>query len=216
MTHVPQLERDLRDAARRRSRRARLVPRRRRTAAPALVGATLVAAGGAGAATEVLDVGRQEATPRERQADGLRYTAPRTLVAAVRTPLAGRWEMLVTDSDVGPCLGLRLLDDPSGPGLGEGCGSAGAFTVAHISNGFPVDRPELANRWKLVFGRAPERAARVELRARGGFRRSVATHEGPAAIAGDFYLLEVPGTIRRATVRAFAADGRPLGPALDV
>jgi len=72
MTHVPQLERDLRDAARRRSRRARLVPRRRRTAAPALVGATLVAAGGAGAATEVLDVGRQEATPRERQADGLR------------------------------------------------------------------------------------------------------------------------------------------------
>jgi len=216
MTLVPQLERDLRIAAQRRRWGPRVLPRGRRAAALGVVAAA-IATGGAGAATGLVKIGRQEPTPKERQADGLLYAAPRTLVAAGRAPTAGRWEMTVTTSDVGPCLGLRLLDEPpGGGGLGEGCGNDATFTVGSTSNGFPVDRPELANRWKLVYGRAPEEAVRVELSAANGLRQSVATHDGPPEIYGDFYLLEAPGKIKDATVRAFDADGRPLGPGLDV
>lgn len=208
MSHVPQLERDLLAAARRRSRR-KVLTRGRWSGALALTGIA-VAVGGAGAATGLLDVGDQVATPRERQGDGLRYTSARTIVATGRTPLAGRWEMSVTQSDQGPCEGLRLLDGPTGGGLGEGCGSTSTFTAGSTSNGFPIDRPELANRWMLVHGRTAEAAEAVELAAPGGVRIRAKTHDGPPYVDGNFYLLEAPGGLRNATVTELGSNGQPL------
>lgn len=214
MSRIPELEAQLVAAARRRTRRPR-VARGTRAVGVAFAGAAVLATAAA-AATGLLPIGTQVPTPQERQGDGLLYTEPRTIVATGTAPEAGRWEMSITDSDVGPCLGFRRLDDPVGGALGEGCGNTSTFTVASSSNGFPMNQPEKANRWKLVFGNAPERAEIVRVTAAGGFQRSAKTYEGPAGYDGDFYLLELPGKLKRARVTAVGKDGNPLGPGLDV
>jgi hypothetical protein len=43
-----------------------------------------------------------------------------------------------------------------------------------------------------VHGPAPEQASAVRVTAPGGFSRTAATHDGPASVPGDFYLVEIP------------------------
>jgi hypothetical protein len=122
--------------------------------------------------------------------------------------------MTVTNSDVGPCLALRRPESPQGSGLAEGCGNSASFTVASVSNGFPIDHPERANEWRLVFGRAPETAVRVTVTSEDGLQRSAPTIEGPAGVDGDFYLLELQGRVTALKLEAFDAQARRLASAM--
>jgi hypothetical protein len=149
----------------------------------AFAAAALLATGAVAAGTDLFRaIGTTTPTPRERQSDGLRYTADRTIVATGTAPVLGPWEMSITDSDAGPCLGLQLLNQP-GDGIGEGCGPMGDFYVGSSGNA----------KEKLIHGRAPERAARVRITAADGFQRTVDTFDGPPSVDGNFFAIPVPG-----------------------
>lgn len=198
MTRIPDLEEQLVVAARRRARR-RPWPRGTRSVALAFAGAALLATGAVAAGTDLFrDIGSTSPTPRDRQVDGLRYTADRTIVATGTAPVLGPWEMSITDSDAGPCLGLQLLNQP-GNGIGEGCGGEiGDFNVGSTGNA----------QEKLIHGRAPERAAQVRITAANGFERTVDTFDGPPAVNGNFFAIAVPGDkLRNARLTWLTSNG---------
>ena len=182
MTRIPDLEEQLVAAAGRRAH-SRSWARGTRTVALAFAAAALLATGAVAAGTDLFrQIGTTTPTPRERQNDGLRYTADRTIVATGTAPVLGPWEMSITESDAGPCLGLQLLDEP-GDGIGEGCGQMGEFNVGSTGNAEE----------KLIHGRAPERAAQVRITAVDGFQRTIDTFDGLPAVDGKFFAIPVPG-----------------------
>ena len=194
--------------ARARARR----PRRRRLVAVAAVAGVLVLAGGAATAGGLFDeVGTVTPESRQPQLDGLSYTSDRTVVATGRTPVAGSWRMTAAESDQGFCLGLEL-PDVAPQSMGEGCGGrSGTLDVGSTGGG--DDLPDVL----LVHGATPEQASAVRISAPGGFSQTAATHEGPATVAGDFFLVEIPrkGT-RGAEITWLDQDGRAQAPAVEV
>ena len=201
---IPELKSELVAAATRQARRRTRVPAR------AMLGALatgLLVAGVAGAATGVLQIGTRVPTPREEQGDGLRYTSDRVVAATGTTRYAGQWRLLIVRSDQGPCLGLQAqgLGGPRNEWrpveespIGESCGpGTSSFDVATWMN---PDEP-------LVYGRAPEAAAAVRVRA-AGFDRSVPLHDGPDGVPGDFYLITLPVHVERFEISWVDANGR--------
>jgi hypothetical protein len=187
---LSELERQLVNAARRRARR-HPVRRGARAVGLAFAGAVLLATGAVAAGVDLLPanndtadpVGTKVRVPRERQSDGLRYTADRTIVATGTAPVLGPWEMSITDSDVGSCLGLQFLDQP-GEGIGEGCGPTSDFAVGSSGN----------DKERLIHGQAPEEAVQVRITAADDFQRTVDTFDGPAGVNANFFALAVPSS----------------------
>ncbi len=127
-----------------------------------------------------------------------------TVVGTGRTPIAGPWRMAIYESERHvvdgdlyepeglPCIELSLLDPPDGyPHRGGGCGvqpKTPGFTRGQASY------PRVAGRSVrelVMYGRAPDRAARVEVDA-GGRTLSTETFEGPTGVPGRFWLIARP------------------------
>lgn len=177
--------------------------------------AGLVVAAGAGAATGLLPVGSVISLSEEPQGDGLTYVSDRTVVATGRAETAGRWRMSVAESNLGFCFAIELLDQAApgsrGPMLAEGCGGAGGnFDAGSLGGGTWLRDAT------LVYGSAPERATAVRVTAEG-FSRTTRTHEGPADVSGDFYVVEVPRKgLRNALVKWLDAEGHVHEPGIYV
>lgn len=152
---------------------------------PLLVGLLIVAlAGGALAALDVLPVGTELPAESLTGSGEPEYTSPRTVVATGRSP-GGDWLITVTQSDQGRCIGLQL-DTRLGKDMTDICGGPASFDVASVGGG------DVLPDTRLVFGPAPEEAAKVRVTAPGGFDRIVPTYDGPSTIEGNAYLVQLP------------------------
>jgi hypothetical protein len=214
VSRIPQLEQAIIEAATRRVHHTRHRRGRGGLLAVSAISVVLVIVAGAGAATGVLPVGSVVPTPSETQGDGLRYSTNRLVVASGDTPYHGRWEMTIAESNFGSCLGLRFLERPPGAevdDLSEGCGPDASLDASSLYGGSGPGQKE-----RVVFGRAPEEAVAVRLEAGGGLRRTVATHEGPSELHGDFYLLTTPVEIENALVHWVDRSGKADGIGVDV
>lgn len=194
---------------------ARLPTRGRRAAwgrgavALALAG-VLFAVAGAGAATGVLPIGTELSPLDLVTGEGEpRYTSNRVVVGTGRLPVAGRWQMSVTNSDQGQCLDFERPDSRD-PAVQEVCGLP-SFDA--ISEGGGTELPDTT----VVLGPAPERASAVRVTAPGGFSRTATTHEGTDDMEGDFYVIEIPRKgLRNAQITWLDERGRPPGPGMYV
>jgi hypothetical protein len=174
------------------------------------------------------DEERRPAIERERP----RPTFPNeTVVAAGVAPVAGPWQMLtyeserLADPETGEeyqpaglaCLGLHLVDPPADypGGFGGQCGdfprTPGFSRVQHTVRSTAGQAGEI-----LVYGRAPERAAKVRLTARGEAPIEVAPLEGRDATGGDFYLIAVRPDLEKGRVNWIDAQGNEGSPGIEL
>jgi hypothetical protein len=141
----------------------------------------------------------------------------RSVVVATGTaPGVGPWQMealrssVLKNPDTGEVYqpaGLRCLSlipvDPNGRSLGS-VGQCGEFArtpgfgriqvPAVHTRGDSEQARRLRRQPVFVFGRLPERAARVVVTAPDGLRLKARPHEGPPGARGDFYAISVrPG-----------------------
>lgn len=183
-----------------------------------LVGGLLLLTAAAGAATGLLPVG--SVIPGEGF-DGAEEV-DETVVATGTAPVSGPWQMTVFETEPAgsgsaktkvravPCLKLELLKDrEDGSGY---CGYIPAFEA--FSHG---RKPDAARRGEvLLYGRAPEAASSVELTAEGGVTIAAGVQEGPANVAGDFWLIAAPPGLRNARLTWIDEARRARQPWLDV
>jgi hypothetical protein len=153
-----------------------------------------------------------------------------TVVATGTSRGVGPWQMeasrstLLKDPDseeVYQPAGLRCLYMfPLGAGrddYGRAGGQCGefprtpGFSRLQLSAGIFARDPERNRRLQrlpdLVFGRVPERAARVVVSAPDGLRLTARLHEGPTSARGDFYAVSVPRGHPGARVNWVKNDG---------
>lgn len=195
------------------AKHAKPATRRRGLRATPLVAAlVLLVGGGAIAATGVLPIGREVPAEQHGGRHEPARLGGRIVVATGRTPVHGRWQIFWSRSSVGDCLALQLLDDPSAPGLGEGCGRRTPISASAL---LPIPGAK-APVETLVYGRVPGATRKVRVVLPGLKARVVPATRGPGAVAGNWYLVGFPGRPSRGTgtVEALAADdgviGRPL------
>jgi hypothetical protein len=201
--------------------RPRLLPRGRRAMTAVLIGGLLLLAAAAGAATGLLPVG---SVIRGEGFHNGSEEVDETVVATGTAPRSGPWQM--TMFETGPagsskapvrgvsCLKLRLLEAPEhSPSAASGyCGYIPPFEA--FSHG---RKPDAAERGEvLLYGHAPEAASRVELTAEGGVRIAAEAREGPANVAGDFWLIAAPPGLRNTRLTWVDEAGRARQPWLDV
>jgi hypothetical protein len=205
------LETELRAAAERKPRRAVPVPAVAVAGLLALALAPIVLVLGSGNDEAGAPEQRSGAESRQDPAQDLSIPGfPGAEVVATGTaPVAGPWEILtyrserIADPESGEvyqpaglrCLGLRLLDPPSdhSGGLSGQCGefprtpgfSRMQQTVSNMAGGA---------REILVYGRAPEGAARVRLSPDASEPIEMKPFERPGG-NGGFYLFAVPADI---------------------
>lgn len=203
--YFSQLERQLVAAARRDSapgadKEPTARPKRRwKPGRTALLAAALVVFAGVPAAA-VTGVFRPH-----REPDGLVRLSERQ-VAAQGTASDGRhWELLVSRSDVGFCLGLRAPEWPGGPvSTGEGCGGRepGSLSVGTKSGG---TIPQ--NAW--VHGMTPDGAQSVRVQTEDDITVTVKTIDDDFGLKGRFYFAELPVQtgLGPTTIQALDADG---------
>lgn len=129
---------------------------------------------------------------------------------ATGASIGGNWRITVTRSDQGRCIGLEL-DTRLGQDMTEICGGPESFDAASVGGGDVL--PDTT----LVFGPAPEEATKVRVTASGGFDRTVPTYDGPSAIEGNSYLIELPRKgLRNALVNWLDEERRSPLPGLYV
>lgn len=129
--------------------------------------------------------------------DGLvRLSEPRVVLDGT-TRTYGRWELVASDSDRGPCLGMRVATSPN---TGESCGrrSLGTLSVTVVHD------PGVET--ALVYGSAPDAARQIELTAGHSGARKVPALDDRAGLEGRFYVAEVPASAARSGVTVTASD----------
>jgi hypothetical protein len=151
-----------------------------------------------------------------------------TVVATGNAPVAGPWQLEVyrgkglkdpksgvTYEPAGlSCLRILLADPalPERPGAGSGyCGpQLPGFTrgqtapPARLAGGRRTRPKEI-----LVYGRVPERAARVIITANGATRLRAKPYAGPAGVRGDFYVIAVKPPLPHARINWLDPNGKP-------
>jgi hypothetical protein len=142
-----------------------------------------------------------------------------TVVATGTAPIVGPWQLEAYKTD-GP--GGKLQQKPGFPCLafftvapapvaGGGCARGSRRTPGFTSAQFrvpPSTQPRDV-REVIVWGSAPEDAAAVFVTGAGGFRKAVDTQEGLPGRHGDYYLVVVPPSLRRARVNWLDRSGHP-------
>jgi hypothetical protein len=155
-----------------------------------------------------------------------------TVVATGTTPFAGAWQLEASRSFGGPprpgaprgrCLTLNVLDPPryedGAPDPSGGSGTCGALG-SRKTPGFSRAQKNVPTLRKsggrlflpkevLVYGRVPERAAKVVVTADRGVRIEGDTHEGPKSISGDYFVVPVKPRLGQARINWLDADGNP-------
>ena len=185
--------------------------------ASAVVVARVVAGGGEGSRTVPSGVKPDPVGTVIPDGEGTPPRRGRSVVVATGTaPGIGPWQMeasrssALRDPDSGElyqpaglrCLSLVLVD-PRDHSLGAG-GQCGEFPRTPgfsrlqmpgvYMRGDSEEARRLRRRPVLVYGRVPERAARVVITGTNGLRRETRPLEGPASARGDFYAISVrPG-----------------------
>ncbi|HEX6585076.1 MAG TPA: RNA polymerase sigma factor [Thermoleophilaceae bacterium] len=155
----------------------------------------------------------------------------RSVVVATGTaPGVGPWQMEASRSSVFRhgddviqpaglrCLSLARLGPrrrfflPSAGQCGEFPRTPGFSRLqfpAVVMRGDSERAQRLRNRPGIVYGRVPERAARVVVTAPDGLRLEARPHEGPPSARGDFYAISVPRGHRGARVNWLDRHGKP-------
>jgi len=137
--------------------------------------------------------------------DGLvRLTAPRVLVAGT-TPDGRPYALTGSRSGVGFCFGLRIPPIRGAEAtMSEGCGGSepGSLSLASSSGGSRRDNA-------LVFGLAPDGAARVRVSS-SGVTEVVATRDDRAGLRGRTYLAQLPIRVALGRITVEALDARGL------
>ena len=188
---------DAGDRANRRRRRAGVLARQSR---PLLaLAAALIVAVPTAAAVVVFQP--------DREPDALIRTAPKSLLASGQDPLWGTWEAFASDSTIGPCFGIRLIDPPGTQpgGTSEGCGVTSK--PARIGGGSGPARTAL-------FGFAPTAAQRVRIEAGGQTAREFPAHPTNDR-RGAFFFASLPANPNKLPslrVIALDANGQPIAP----
>lgn len=202
--YFDQLQEQLRAAAMREDARAQADgaarPARRfaRRSRPLLaLAAALVVAVPAGAAVVVFQP--------LREPDGLVRTAPKQLLASGEDPHFGKWQAFASNSTVGPCFGIRLIDPPGmqPASTSEGCGTTNK--PARIGGGDGPARTAL-------YGFARAAAERVRIEADGQTAREFPTHP-TSDPRGTFFFASLPQNPNKLAglrIVALDADGQPI------
>ena len=173
-----------------------------RWAGPLMMIVLLAAAGGVAAAAGGLSVGSVLPSGESSQAPEYRQT-DETVVALGTHPQVGRWRItayrsaeLMDDGEVVqpaglPCLRLLLSRTSDGaPTAGRSfCGEHGrnglSAAALHVAD-------ETGSELDVLFGEAPEAAARVALHGANDSQQGAQLHEGPASLHGDVWILVTP------------------------
>jgi hypothetical protein len=169
----------------------------------------LVLASGALAVLDVPPIGTKLLAEDVTGTGEPEYRSPRTVVATGES--AGQeWFMTVTQSDQGRCVGL-WLDTKLGRDGTDTCGGPESFDAVSVGGG------DVLPRTTLVFGPAPEKAARVRVMAPDGFSRTAPTHDGPSDIEGNTYLIQIPRKgVRNALINWLDRNGHAERPSIYV
>jgi hypothetical protein len=188
-----------------------------------LVSVVSLAVAGAAVASGTLSVGDAIPAGEPSGASAPPANVDQRVVAEGSTPVGGSWWMTTYDSKrlvdergvemqpAGlPCLSLILSDPPEGTRLVRRwfCGERGeqGFNAA----GLPVTGPGGSE--VILFGQAPETASGVEFSADGGERIHAPTHDGPADLRGNLWVIPVPaGKVRQDAEVAWESNGRAEG-----
>ena len=158
------------------------------------------------------------------------YESDALVVANGRAPYTGPWQLEVsrtkgerdTEGDVmwpaGYCFWIRLLDSPNarpGPTSGS-CGSPRSLGFRKTPGFSRHQGPVLSGKAKeiLVWGRVPDRAERVVIRARDGLRIERKPKDGPRTFPGRFYGIPVSPGHRGARINWLDASGKPGSPGI--
>jgi hypothetical protein len=156
-----------------------------------------------------------------------RFGEEHIVVATGTAPVAGPWQVetyrstRLADPETGeeyqpaglPCLGIALLNPP--PPTLKVSGACGSFPqtpgFSRLQHSVPTwgGAPGQEIREVLVYGRAPERATRVEITSRRGPRKPARTYEGPRGVKGDYYLAALPADFGPGRVNWLDRRGRP-------
>jgi hypothetical protein len=192
-----------------------------------------------GSSKEPLRQGRAEPAPAPagtviRKGEG---TPPRdvdhTVVATGTAPVAGPWQMetygstRLADPETGEvyqpgglrCLGILLLDPPGGMPF-QMSGACGEFPrtpgFGRQQDSVPAEgrRPDgtrIRVEEVLVYGRVPERAAKVVVTSPGRPTVEVRPREGPPSARGNFYLIAIEPGVGRARINWIDRRGRVGG-----
>jgi hypothetical protein len=214
------LEAELRTAASRPPRRTLPVPALVVAALLALAVAPIVFVLGSGSdeGAREPEVASDTTLPAPVRIDhrGVRYKPPGATVLATGTsPVSGPWQLQTYEQeDGGRCIGVALLRaDPqdvtwSGICPHPGGGLPLPLFVAQAMGVPPAPRQQEF----LVYGRAPEEAATVELAGDGEAVERVETSEGPDGVDGDFYVMTLPPDVELdGVMRWIGEDGRAGG-----
>ena len=173
-------------------------------ATPFAVAFGLLVAGGALAGSGLLPIGSEVPVVQRGGKHEPARLGGRIVVATGRTPVHGRWQIFWSRSSVGDCVALQLLDDPSSPGIGEGCGRRTAISASALLPIPGAKRPVET----LVYGRVPDSARTVRVTLPGlGTREGPAT-AGPSAVTGNWYLISFPAIPRSGRGIVTALDGK--------
>jgi hypothetical protein len=154
------------------------------------------------------------------------YETRALVVANGRAPVNGAWQIEVsrtkgeraTDGTLlwpaGYCLFLHVLDPPDKmiDGHSGHCGSPRSLGFRKTpgfsrSQGPAPSRPDPKE--VLVWGRVPDRAAKVVITAPGRRRIEIVPEEGPKTFPGRYYAIPVKPPIPRARINWLDANGRP-------
>jgi hypothetical protein len=160
--------------------------------------------------------------------------AKSTVLATGTAPVLGPWQMethwgkALKDpktgevyNPAGPCLMLYPLDPPGrtfgasgfcGPPSNFGFRKTPGFSRAQFNVPAPGRRANgerVRVREVLVYGRVPDRAAKVVITAPGGTRVEVEPTDGPKSIPGRFYGIPLKPGLPGARINWLDKDGKP-------
>ncbi|MDP8968887.1 MAG: hypothetical protein M3N04_09830 [Actinomycetota bacterium] len=119
-------------------------------------------------------------------------------------PQFGKWEAFASNSTVGPCFGIRLIDPPGiqPASTSEGCGTTNK--PARIGGDGPART--------ALYGFAPAAAERVRIEADGQSAREFPAH-ATTDPRGTFFFASLPQNPNKLAglrVIALDADGQPI------
>jgi hypothetical protein len=226
------LEADLRAAAERPPRRAVPVSAIAVACLLALAVAPIVLVLGSGDEAGAPDERSAAETPEAPQRPDLPGFPGAEVVATGTSPVAGPWEILsyrserLADPETGEvhqpaglrCLGLRLLDPPSGDSSGLS-GQCGEFPRTPGFSRIQLTMPNVTGGAGeiLLYGRVPEEAASVRVTFDGRAPVEVEPIQGPRGEPGDFYVVvPVPPDTSGARVNWIDNNGNEGSPGIEL